>query len=55
MADIDKKTFILLTESMLVNLVSKMGQGANFISELGKLKKPIEVNIKLIVLFVLRY
>ncbi|XP_060855875.1 uncharacterized protein LOC132933624 [Metopolophium dirhodum] len=41
--DIDKKALFLLTESMLVNLVSKMGQRANFINELEKLKNPIEI------------
>jgi len=37
----------MLTESMLVDLVPKIGQRANFLDQLEKLKKPIEVNIYL--------
>ncbi|KAL5239526.1 hypothetical protein ACI65C_006936 [Semiaphis heraclei] len=43
--EIDKKALLLLTESMLVELIPIMGQRANFLSELEKLKNPIEVNI----------
>lgn len=43
--EIHKKALLLLTESMLVELIPIMGQRANFLSELEKLKNPIEVNI----------
>lgn len=36
--EIDKKALLLLTESMLVELILIMGQRANFLSELEKLK-----------------
>lgn len=45
----------MLTESMIVDLVPKIGQRANFLDQLEKLKKPIEVNIYLFNNFICAY
>ncbi|KAL5239025.1 hypothetical protein ACI65C_006435 [Semiaphis heraclei] len=41
--EINKATLFMLTESMIVDLVPKIGQRANFLDQLEKLKKPIEI------------
>lgn len=44
--EIYKTTLFMLTESILVDLVPKIGERANFINQLEILKNPIDVNIQ---------